>query len=155
MVASESSRILVIDDDDVDRKAVRRMLKRAGLDGDFHEATDGAAGMAALIGIEKGKPFAPDADLRKILTEAERVAWAMCTSLAFASEVPNARAYDDRQWEYCFLTDSPSFVMPILCTSRASPTSIGPEDLADMEAKTLPETVDGDAGGRVRVGSAF
>lgn len=66
-------------------------------------------GMASLIGIEKGKPFAPDAALKKLLTEAEQVAWAICTSLAFASEVPGARAYDDRQWEFCFLTKSPSF----------------------------------------------
>ena len=66
-------------------------------------------GMAAHLGLEKGKPFEPDSALREILIEAERVGHAMCTSLAFASEVPEARAYNDRQWEYCFLTDSPSF----------------------------------------------
>lgn len=66
-------------------------------------------GMAALIGIEKGVQFAPDEALREILNEAEKVAWAMCNTLSFASEVPRALAYDDRQWEYCFLTDSPSF----------------------------------------------
>jgi hypothetical protein len=66
-------------------------------------------GMAALVGIEKGAPFEPDGALRKIMDEAERVAWAMSTTLAFAAEAPRARVYEDRQWEYCFLTESPSF----------------------------------------------
>jgi hypothetical protein len=66
-------------------------------------------GMAALIGIEKGKTFVPDDALRAILTEAANVGRTMAATLSFDSEVPNARAYDDRLWEYCFLTDSPSF----------------------------------------------
>jgi hypothetical protein len=66
-------------------------------------------GMASLVGIEKGKAFAPDESLRAPLTEAANVGRAMAATLAFDSEVPNARAYDDRHWEYCFLTDSPSF----------------------------------------------
>lgn len=66
-------------------------------------------GMASLIGIEKGVAFEPDDSLRELLVEAEEVGVAMCTTLAFASELPRARVYDDRQWEYCFLTDSPSF----------------------------------------------
>jgi len=66
-------------------------------------------GMAAHIGIEKGKPFKPDANTKKTLIEAEKVAWAMSTALGFASESPAAKVYDDRQWEYCFLTKSPYF----------------------------------------------
>jgi hypothetical protein len=66
-------------------------------------------GMASLIGLEKGKSFAPDAETRALLIEAEKVAFAMSTTLSFESEVPGARAYEDRQWEFCFLTQSPSF----------------------------------------------
>jgi hypothetical protein len=66
-------------------------------------------GMAAHIGIEKGKPFKPDAKTKAILIEAEKVAWAMSTALGFASESPAAKVYDDREWEYCFLTKSPYF----------------------------------------------
>ena len=33
----------------------------------------------------------------------------MNTTLSFESEVPGAIVYEDRQWEFCFLTDSPSF----------------------------------------------
>jgi hypothetical protein len=66
-------------------------------------------GMASLIGIEKGKPFAPDADTQALLIEAEKVAFAMSTTLSFESVVEGAIVYPDRQWEFCFLTDSPSF----------------------------------------------
>jgi hypothetical protein len=66
-------------------------------------------GMAAHIGIEQGKPFKPDTRTRTILAEAEKVAWAMSTSLAFASESPAAKVHPDREWEHCFLTKSPIF----------------------------------------------
>jgi len=66
-------------------------------------------GMASMIGIEKGKPFEPDAATQALLIEAEKVAFAMNTTLSFESEVPGAIVYPDRQWEFCFLTQSPSF----------------------------------------------
>ncbi len=66
-------------------------------------------GMASMIGIEKGKPFEPDEAMRALLVEAEEVAFAMNTTLSFESELPRAIVYPDRQWEFCFLTDSPSF----------------------------------------------
>jgi len=66
-------------------------------------------GMASFIGIEKGKPFKPDAKTRKLLIEAEKIAFAMTATLSFDSQVPIAKAYDNREWEFCFLTQSPSF----------------------------------------------
>jgi hypothetical protein len=66
-------------------------------------------GMASLIGLEKGKPFKPDEGTRSILIEAEKVGFAMNTTLSFESEVEGAVAYENRQWEFCFLTESPSF----------------------------------------------
>ena len=66
-------------------------------------------GMASMIGIEKGKPFEPDAAMRALLVEAEKVAFAMNVTLSFESEVPGAVVYEGRQWEFCFLTQSPSF----------------------------------------------
>lgn len=66
-------------------------------------------GMAALIGIEKGRPFAPDAAMRATLEEAADVGRAMAATLVYDSELERARAYEDRKWEFCFLTDSPSF----------------------------------------------
>jgi hypothetical protein len=66
-------------------------------------------GMAAHIGIEKGKPFKPDSRTTGILDEAEKVAWAMSTALGFDTSLPGAKVYDDRHWEYLFLTKSPVF----------------------------------------------
>jgi hypothetical protein len=66
-------------------------------------------GMASIIGLEKGKAFKPDASMRTLLIEAEKMAYAMNATLSFDSVLPRAQAYDNREWEFCFLTDSPTF----------------------------------------------
>jgi hypothetical protein len=66
-------------------------------------------GMAAILGMEKGKPFKPNAETRALLIEAEKVAYAMNSTLSFESVLPNAPVYDNSQWEFAFLTKSPSF----------------------------------------------
>ena len=66
-------------------------------------------GMASIIGIEKGKLFEPDDDTSALLVEADKVAFAMNATLSFESELPIAIAYEDRQWEFAFLTQSASF----------------------------------------------
>jgi hypothetical protein len=66
-------------------------------------------GMASIFGLEKGKPFEPNAKTRAMLVEAEKVAYAMNSTLSFETEIPTAIAYDGRQWEFCFQTESPSF----------------------------------------------
>jgi hypothetical protein len=47
-------------------------------------------GMATILGIEKGKPFAPDAETKALLIEAEKVAFAMATTLSFESVLAEA-----------------------------------------------------------------
>jgi hypothetical protein len=68
-------------------------------------------GMASIFGLEKGKPFDPDSKTRAMLVEAEKVAYAMNSTLSFESVSSTAPAYpdSDSQWEFCFQTDSPSF----------------------------------------------
>ncbi|MHC4574608.1 MAG: DUF1254 domain-containing protein [Planctomycetota bacterium] len=66
-------------------------------------------GMASIFGLEKGKPFKPDPETRAMLVEAEKVVFAMNATLSFESVAPTAIAYDDRNWEFCFQTQSPSF----------------------------------------------
>ena len=48
MQVPERYRVLVVDDDEVDRMAVRRALRTAGVDADVSEAADAPAGLAAL-----------------------------------------------------------------------------------------------------------
>jgi hypothetical protein len=51
------------------------------------------------IGIEKGKPFAPDEDRKSLLSEAAKVAAAIARANAFATRDPELFFYDDRQWQ--------------------------------------------------------
>ena len=52
------------------------------------------------IGIEKGKPFNPDAKTKALLSEAARVAGAMARANSFASRDPDTYYYKDRKWQY-------------------------------------------------------
>lgn len=50
------------------------------------------------IGIEKGKPFAPDARMKKILTEAAAVGDAKVRGLLFRGRIPEAFYYPNSTW---------------------------------------------------------
>ena len=52
------------------------------------------------IGIEKGKPFKPDAKAKALLSEAARTAAAMARANSFASRDPDTYYYKDRKWQY-------------------------------------------------------
>jgi hypothetical protein len=53
----------------------------------------------ASIGIERGKPFAPNGDRRALLADAARAAAAIARANAFASRDPETYFYEDRQWQ--------------------------------------------------------
>ena len=55
-------------------------------------------GFYASIGIEKGKPFAPDARMKKILTEAAAVGDATARTLTYKSRIPEAFYYPNSTW---------------------------------------------------------
>jgi len=57
-------------------------------------------GMLAAIGIEKGKPFNPDAKTRRILDAAAASAYQMSRVLGTKSEINGVsyKVYPDRQW---------------------------------------------------------
>ena len=55
-------------------------------------------GLLAAIGIEKGKPFAPDDRMRSILTEAAAVGNATARAIDFRNRDPEAYVYEDRRW---------------------------------------------------------
>lgn len=55
-------------------------------------------GQAAAIGLQKGKPFKPDARLKNILTDAVAVGNATARSIAFKSRDKNAKIFKDKQW---------------------------------------------------------
>lgn len=67
-------------------------------------------GLFAAIGIRKGKPFAPDARLKKTLTEAVAVGNAVARANAFASRDPRSRIFASRQWLTPFVGGSYQFL---------------------------------------------
>ena len=67
-------------------------------------------GLYASIGIRKGQAFAPDARMKKILTESVAVANAVARSDLFASRDPRTRIFPDRQWLTPFVGGSYQFL---------------------------------------------
>ena len=59
-------------------------------------------GLFASIGIEKGKPFAPDARMKKILTDAAAVGNATSRAILFRSRMKEAYFYPGSAWVTTF-----------------------------------------------------
>ena len=60
-------------------------------------------GLAASIGIQKGKPFAPDARMKTILTEAVAVGNATARALYFQLREEGAYIYESGYWKTAFI----------------------------------------------------
>lgn len=60
-------------------------------------------GFWASIGIQKGKPFAPDERMRKILTEAAAVGDATGRTLFYRNREKEALFFDNRKWKRPFI----------------------------------------------------
>jgi hypothetical protein len=67
-------------------------------------------GLFASIGIEKGKPFAPDARMKKILTEAAAVGNATARALTFRTPLKEAFYYPNSAWCVCAVGGSYEFL---------------------------------------------
>lgn len=59
-------------------------------------------GAFASIGIKKGKPFAPDARMKKILKDAAAIGNATARALVFRPRSQSVYFYPDRQWYSSF-----------------------------------------------------
>jgi hypothetical protein len=60
-------------------------------------------GFWAAVGIQKGKPFAPDARMKKILAEAAKVGDATARAIAYRMRDRAGYIFDDANWRYAFL----------------------------------------------------
>lgn len=67
-------------------------------------------GLLAAIGIEKGKPFAPDERMKKILGEAAAVGNATARSITFNWRGDDAALYPGSQWQTGFVGGSYEFL---------------------------------------------
>lgn len=59
-------------------------------------------GMWASIGIQKGKPFAPDERMKKLLTEAAAVGDATARAIGYRMRDRAGYIFDDANWRYAF-----------------------------------------------------
>jgi hypothetical protein len=67
-------------------------------------------GLLASIGIEKGKPFAPDERMKKILTESAAVGNATARALLFKTRMKEAYFYPNSAWCTPFIGGSYEFL---------------------------------------------
>lgn len=63
----------------------------------------------AAIGIEKSKPFTPDATRKALFDDAARFASAIARTNSFDSDDPARLVYPDRRWEWAFIGGSASW----------------------------------------------
>jgi hypothetical protein len=75
------------------------------------EATDPeTTGLLASIGIVKGRPFAPDERMKKILAEASTVGQATARAITYRSRLKEAVLFPDSAWESIFVGGSYEFL---------------------------------------------
>ena len=67
-------------------------------------------GLLASIGIEKGKPFAPDERMKKILTESAAVGNATARAIVFKNRMNDAYLYSNSAWCTPFVGGSYEFL---------------------------------------------
>ena len=67
-------------------------------------------GLYASIGIRKGQPFAPDARMKKILTDAVAIGNATARTIVFDNRDQSVKFYPDRQWFTGFAGNSYLFL---------------------------------------------
>ena len=67
-------------------------------------------GLLAAIGIEKGKPFAPDGRMKKILTESVAVGNATARAIVFRTRMKDAFFYPNSAWCTPFIGGSYEFL---------------------------------------------
>ena len=63
-------------------------------------------GIFASIGIQKGKPFAPDARMKKLLTEAVAIGNATSRAISFRPRAEETYIYPNSSWLTCFVGGS-------------------------------------------------
>ena len=66
-------------------------------------------GLLAAIGIQKGKPFAPDARMKGILADAAAVGNATARALVFSTRDRDAYFYPNSAWKTCWIGNDYEF----------------------------------------------
>jgi hypothetical protein len=94
-------------------------------------------GPLAAIGIIKGKPFAPDARMKKILTEALAVGNATSRSLFMNPRNPNWFYYPDSAWMNPLFESGYQFETPIPRITAEGVKPFPPTGYRQLNARTM------------------
>ena len=65
-----------------------------------------SCGRLATLGIEKGKPFDPDARMQRIFDQAAKQGVAMSRAIVYASRDPEINYWPNRHWEKMFIRNT-------------------------------------------------
>jgi hypothetical protein len=93
-------------------------------------------GPIAAIGIVKGKPFAPDARIKKIMTEALAVANATARSLVMNGRDPSWAYYPGSAWLNPLFVSGYEFETPIPLVTREGVKPFPPTGYRQLDART-------------------
>jgi hypothetical protein len=93
-------------------------------------------GPIAALGIIKGKPFAPDARMKKIMTEALAVANATSRSLFMSPRDPSWFYYPNSSWTNFLVLTGYEFETPIPMITREGAKPFPPTGYRTMDART-------------------
>jgi hypothetical protein len=93
-------------------------------------------GPVAAIGIVKGKPFAPDARMKKIMTEALAVSNAASRSLFMNPRDPSWFYYPNSSWFNFLFETGYEFETPIAQVTREGAKPFAPTGYRTMDART-------------------
>ncbi len=93
-------------------------------------------GPIAAIGIVKGKPFAPDARMKKILTEALKVANATSRSLFMNPRDRSWYYYDDANWQNMLFATGYQFETPIPMITKEGVKPFPTTGYRQLDART-------------------
>jgi hypothetical protein len=93
-------------------------------------------GPLAAIGIIKGKPFAPDARMKKIMTEALAVANATSRSLFMSPRDPSWFYYPNSSWSNLLFQTGYEFETPIPEITREGVKPFAPTGYRTMDGRT-------------------
>jgi hypothetical protein len=80
-------------------------------------------GLFASIGIEKGKPFAPDARMKKILTDSAAVGNVTARALLFRTRMKDAYYFPNSAWLTTFSGGYEFYCIPACAISTPGPCS--------------------------------
>ena len=93
-------------------------------------------GPIAAIGIAKGKPFAPDARMKKIMTEAVAVGNAASRSLLVAPRNPEWFYYPNSAWSNFLFVSGYEFETPIPMITREGVKPFPPTGYRTLDARS-------------------